>query len=236
MKKQNWYVNRKKFHFIYKTTCKINSKYYLGMHSTDNLEDGYIGSGTRLWHSIKKYGKENFSMEILEYLPDREALKKRERELINEDLLIDSLCMNLTLGGEGDWSTVNKNLTFEQRQKISKQSNAAFLNLLKNSVYADKFAAGCTDRLITAYTKGRKSAGCFGNENLRLIQIEKAKSSESIQKRRETYQKIGHSQGSKNSQYGKCWVFNENESRSISRLQLDQALKEGWKRGRRIKM
>lgn len=30
------------------------------MHSTDNLDDGYVGSGKRLWNSIKKHGKENF--------------------------------------------------------------------------------------------------------------------------------------------------------------------------------
>ena len=42
--------------FIYKTTNLINGKYYIGMHSTDNLEDVYIGSGKRLWFSIKNYG------------------------------------------------------------------------------------------------------------------------------------------------------------------------------------
>jgi hypothetical protein len=35
---------KKKYHFIYKTTCLITNKYYIGMHSTDDLEDGYVGS------------------------------------------------------------------------------------------------------------------------------------------------------------------------------------------------
>ena len=53
-------ASRRKYHYIYKTTCIINDKFYIGMHSTDNMEDGYIGSGKRLWHSINYHGKENF--------------------------------------------------------------------------------------------------------------------------------------------------------------------------------
>ena len=69
-----------KYHYIYKTTCKVNGKFYIGMHSTSNLEDGYIGSGKRLWNSIRKHGKENHECEILEWLPDRSSLKEREKE------------------------------------------------------------------------------------------------------------------------------------------------------------
>ena len=92
---------QKKYHYIYKTTNLINGKYYIGMHSTDNLNDGYIGSGKRLWYSINKYGKENFKCEILEFLPDRVTLKEREKELVNEDVLKDKMCLNIKIGGEG---------------------------------------------------------------------------------------------------------------------------------------
>ena len=94
----------KKFNFIYKTTNLLNENYYIGMHSTDNLEDGYVGSGTYLWRSIKRHGKENHSIEILEFLDDRESLKSRERELVNEETLTDLMCMNLRIGGEG-WNS-----------------------------------------------------------------------------------------------------------------------------------
>ena len=73
------------------------------MHSTSNLEDGYIGSGKKLWYSIKKYSKENFKCEILEHYPDRISLKNREKELINESLLNDPKCLNLVYGG-GGWN------------------------------------------------------------------------------------------------------------------------------------
>ena len=92
---------QKKYHYIYKTTNIINQKYYIGMHSTSNLEDGYIGSGKRLWYSINKYGKENFKCEILEFFPDKISLKEKEIELVNEDTLKNKMCMNLVYGGGG---------------------------------------------------------------------------------------------------------------------------------------
>jgi hypothetical protein len=49
-------IKSKKFHFIYKTTNLLNNKFYIGMHSTSNLKDGYLGSGTHLRYAIRKYG------------------------------------------------------------------------------------------------------------------------------------------------------------------------------------
>lgn len=71
------------------------------MHSTDILEDGYKGSGKVLWYSINKHGIENHVVEILDFLPSRDKLKAREKELVNETLILDPLCMNLAVGGEG---------------------------------------------------------------------------------------------------------------------------------------
>ena len=55
----------KTYNFVYKTTNLINGKYYFGKHSTNNLDDGYLGSGTALLFAIDKYGKENFSRKII---------------------------------------------------------------------------------------------------------------------------------------------------------------------------
>ena len=54
----------KKYHYIYKTTCSLTKRYYYGMHSTNNLNDGYLGSGSELSKSIKRYGREIHSKKI----------------------------------------------------------------------------------------------------------------------------------------------------------------------------
>ena len=47
------------FYYTYKTTNSVNGHYYIGVHKTEDFNDGYIGSGTVLKKAIKKHGKEN---------------------------------------------------------------------------------------------------------------------------------------------------------------------------------
>ena len=49
-----------KYSFIYKTTNLINGKIYIGQHTTDNINDRYLGSGVYFLRAVKKYGKKNF--------------------------------------------------------------------------------------------------------------------------------------------------------------------------------
>lgn len=106
------------YHFIYKTTCIITQKFYVGMHSTSNLEDGYIGSGKILGYSVKKYGRENHTREILEFFPNRETLRVRESEIVNEKFLKDPLCINLMIGGGN--TRFGTSVNEETRKQISK--------------------------------------------------------------------------------------------------------------------
>lgn len=110
-------AHERKHHIIYKTTCTVTGSWYIGMHSTDNLNDGYIGSGRRLWKSIKKYGKEHHYCEVLEHLPDRKSLSLREEQIITNEVRSDPLCMNLRNGGTG--SPPGKIVEHEVRKKVS---------------------------------------------------------------------------------------------------------------------
>jgi len=94
-------ADQRKYHVIYKTTCVVTGKWYIGMHSTDDLNDGYLGSGQVLSRSIKKYGRDNHVYEVLEHHPTRKAVSLREEELLTKELRSNPMCMNIAGGGIG---------------------------------------------------------------------------------------------------------------------------------------
>lgn len=80
-------IKEKKYNYLYKITNSINDYIYIGMHSTDNLEDEYFGGGTELRKAIKKLGIKNFTLETLEFFENRRDLARSESELINKNFL-----------------------------------------------------------------------------------------------------------------------------------------------------
>ena len=90
----------KKYNYFYKITNTLNNHFYYGIHSTDNLNDGYMGSGIRLHRAYKKYGIENFKKEILKFFDTREGAAEYESEMVTETLIRDINCYNVILGGE----------------------------------------------------------------------------------------------------------------------------------------
>lgn len=102
-------------HFlIYKTTNTINGKFYIGQHRTDNLNDGYLGSGKLLKRAIAKYGAENFHKEILYICESEKQMNTLEKILVVPD---EELNYNLCLGGNGGQ---NKGIprTEEEKRKM----------------------------------------------------------------------------------------------------------------------
>ena len=102
------------YNYVYKTTCIVTNRYYIGVHSTSSLDDNYLGSGKILRRSISKYGKDSHVKEIIEFLDTREEAEKLEESLICESMT-DSNCMNLTGGGTG----FKMNHSEETKTKIS---------------------------------------------------------------------------------------------------------------------
>lgn len=90
-----------KFHVIYKTTNIANNKIYIGLHSTNKLEDGYLGSGWILKDAIKKYGKPMFKREILCVFSTREEAREMEALVVDQGFVSRSDTYNLHLGGMG---------------------------------------------------------------------------------------------------------------------------------------
>lgn len=56
---------------------------------------------------------------------------------------------------------------------------------------------------------------------------------ESLIKQKETFNKIGHQQGKKNSQYGTCWITKDGINKKIPKTEIETYLIDGWVKGRK---
>lgn len=217
----------KKYHYIYKTTCLITGRYYIGMHSTDNLDDGYIGSGKRLWFSINYHGKENHVKEILEFLPTREELKKREKEIVTSEMIKEDLCMNLCVGGEGGY--ISHDGVKKGRQKCNDKLKEKYGDNYLSKMMKE-YISNLTEEEKIAHGKkisdGRKKSDFdFGS-----IFRNKKHSDETKLIMRE--KKIGIYDGKNHPQYGTCWITKDYKNKKIKKEELYNYLSQGWIKGR----
>lgn len=90
----------KKYYYFYKIVNLINGHYYYGIHSTNNLDDNYMGSGTRLHKAYDKYGVQNFKKDIIKFFDNWDDLCNYEKSIVTEDLVKDYNCYNMVLGGQ----------------------------------------------------------------------------------------------------------------------------------------
>ena len=219
-------ADQRKYHYIYKITRTDGSgKYYIGMHSTDDLEDGYFGSGTLLAKSIKKHGKEKHIKEILEFLPSRKALKLREKELVNEELIGDKQCMNLKLGGEGGGGLRNYNhhVAFVEAGPAEHQRL-----LVEDKEYALRYS-------LTQSSVMRKRHKDLSATPIRAVYKWEGKKHSAETKAKMSASRQGKQCAEKNSQFGTCWVNKLGKAIKIKKDQLESYLKDGFQVGRKAR-
>jgi len=179
------------YYIIYRVTNLINNKYYIGMHRTNDLKNGYMGSGKLIRAAIKKYGIENFKKEVLHHFDNEEEMKNKEKELV----VLEEQSYNLCPGGKGGFGYINKNdlnFTYEKNKRITKGWQVTKEQLQTNG--------------RNSYKKQKDKYG----ENFLIERCSKylhlVNTEEAIKKRKETYKKIGFQQGEKNSQFGTFWI------------------------------
>jgi len=135
----------KKYHFVYKITNLINQKYYIGVHSTNNLEDGYMGSGTAIKNAIQKYGIENFKREILEFVQTSEEKWLAEIKHVTLDVVRDENSYNMAPGGK-NWIAAMKRENdpkfLEHQSRVGKLGARAYFNSLSEQEKRNWHSAG----------------------------------------------------------------------------------------------
>ena len=93
-------MNKKKeYIFVYRTINKTNNKEYIGVHTTDKLNDNYFGSGKLISRAVRKYGNENFKQEILKFFKSEEDAYEYEKKIVNESYVARKDTYNLVPGG-----------------------------------------------------------------------------------------------------------------------------------------
>lgn len=123
-----------KYYYLYQITNKLNGKIYVGVHQTDNLDDGYMGSGIHLKRAQEKYGLENFEKTILQTFDNQKDMFSAEAEIVNKDFLLREDVYNLALGGEGgdrakfiDYKKVGQT----QKERLSKNPEEKIISARK---------------------------------------------------------------------------------------------------------
>jgi group I intron endonuclease len=109
--------------YIYKTTNLITGKVYIGK-SSKCFNIKYLGSGKILNRAIKKYGKSNFTVELIEECSSEEELNLREIYWI--DFFISN-SYNIALGGTGGDTLTNHPDREVIYNKISKTNSVRMI-------------------------------------------------------------------------------------------------------------
>ena len=112
------------YHYLYLSE-RDDGKIYIGRHSTTNLDDGYVGSGTEVTESVKR--GHTFKKTVLEYFKNSNASYDEEKKVVNNRMLNESgdIVLNRSLGGR---NYVAPTLNVEPKVDATTRKNQEFFN------------------------------------------------------------------------------------------------------------
>ena len=168
-----------KFGYIYKITNLANGKIYVGKRQSPKFDLNYWGSGVHIQRAVKKYGKENFKREVLEWCESLDKIVAREIYWIETlDAQNPEIGYNLARGGLGSagctWSEESKEklrkykgplspnwgrkLTDEQRKRLSNSHKGKTIS----EEHKQKISAANRGRVVSKETREKISKKLTG--------------------------------------------------------------------------
>ena len=221
-------MDKKKHYLVYKTTCLINGKIYIGQHQTYDPNDNYLGSGKELREDIEKFGKENFKKEILFDFDTFKEMDDKERELVTEEFINRDDTYNLMIGGQNaDWYAMFS----LNRDNPNKRNGEKGLSKVRKMIRENtEFRAEWIKRVKLGIEQAKSKCP---EKFTQTHWIGRHHSEETKQKIREKalvrIKEYNHS-------IGKVWIFNESlkVSKMVKKEFVNSFLNDGWKLGRKM--
>lgn len=200
--------------YVYITVNLINGKKYIGQHK-GTFDPNYLGSGKLIRRAIKKYGKESFTVSILEYASTREKLNELEISYIGKLKSSGEEHYNLAKGGNCIGSIYDYMTADEIKKHKEKISNT-----LKNRK---------TEYSKEEIEKRRKRA-IERNKTLFMKNVCMKRNKERVWKR-ETLEKMSIKMKNNKINKGKKYINKNGDRKMILETDLDYYLKNGWNLG-----
>ena len=242
-----------KYHYFYRIDNEVTKEFYYGIHSTNNMNDNYMGSGSRLRRIYKLYGKQNFTKSILKYFNSRDELLKYEHDFVNESVLSDPLCLNMITGGIGSYNgyttkglvtvkDINGN-TMDVSMKDPRYLSGELKSVTSGLVvvrdkYGQCFQVSNTDPRylsgeLTIVSKGNKGfkGWTYVYKNGEYKAIKKCELDSYLN---DGWEIRGHTKGRKSPTAGMVWVKRGNEHKIINIELKQQYIDDGWECGRNV--
>lgn len=146
---------------IYRITNNINGKTYIGQHKYADLNDKYMGSGKLLQKAYHKYGKDNFTKEILySRILNKETADSMEIFAIKKERAIGKAEYNIADGGQGGHGhcklseehkrNISESLKGKGHQ-VSEETKLKLSKANKGKIFSEE-----TKRKLSEANKGKK--------------------------------------------------------------------------------
>jgi hypothetical protein len=115
----------------------MDNKYkgiYAGIHSTNNIDDNYLGSGIHIKQLKKTYGYKNFIKFNIKFFENRQQALEYEKKIVNKEWIKSEYTLNKVIGGKGSINNNNQQYTPQQKIEILEKNLQKALKIYNSNL------------------------------------------------------------------------------------------------------